>query len=91
MTETRRWPGSTAAAARWTTGERGQREIGRGRGNWGASRVVDVGAELTVARDAAELQRRRRNKLGRRRFAAMALGRACSEGEGEREGRLVRK
>jgi hypothetical protein len=32
-TETRRWPGATVAAARRTAGERGQSEIGRGRGN----------------------------------------------------------
>ena len=79
------------AAARRTAGERGRRNSGKERGNWGASRVVDVGAELTVAMDTAELQRRRRSKLGRRRFAAMAIWRARSEGEGEREGRLVRK
>jgi hypothetical protein len=52
---------------------------------------VDVGAKLTVAMDTAELQRRPGNELGRRRIAAMALGRARSEGDGEREGRLVRK
>jgi hypothetical protein len=79
------------AAARRTAGERGQREIGRGRGDWSAFRVVDVGAKLTVAMDTAELQRRPGNELGRRRIAAMALGRARSEGDGEREGRLVRK
>jgi hypothetical protein len=58
----RRW--RTSAAARGTAGERGQREIGRGRGNWGASRVADTGAMLTVATDTAELQRRPRNELG---------------------------
>ena len=79
------------ATARRTAGERGQREIGRGRGDWSAFRVADAGAELTVAMDTAELQRRRRSKLGRRRFAAMAIWHAHSEGEGERGGRLVRK
>jgi hypothetical protein len=48
----RRW--RTFAAARRTAGERGQRGIGRERGNWGASRVADVGAELTGAKGAAE-------------------------------------
>ena len=81
-TETRRGPGSTVAAARRTTGERGQREIGRGRGNWGAFRVADVGAELTGAKGAAELQRRRGTELGtaglwRRRSA-------CAQREGKR-------
>jgi hypothetical protein len=81
-TETRRWPGSTVAAARRTTGERGQREIGRGRGNWGVFRVADVGAELTGAKGAAELQRRRGTELGtaglwRRRSA-------CAQREGKR-------
>ena len=72
-TETRRGPGSTVAAARRTTGERGQREIGRGRGNWGAFRVADVGAELTGAKGAAELQRRRGTELG-----TAGLWRRCS-------------
>jgi hypothetical protein len=58
----RRW--RTSAAAWGTAGERGQREIGRGRGNWGASRVADAGAKLTVATDTAELQRRPGNELG---------------------------
>jgi hypothetical protein len=62
----RRW--RTTAAARRTTGERGQRELERGKGNWSASRVADVGAKLTVAEGTTELQRRRRNELGRRRF-----------------------
>ena len=78
-TETRRWPGSTVAAARRTTGERGQREIGRGRGNWGAFRVADARAELTGAKGAAELQRRRETELGtaglwRRRSACAQRG-----------------
>ncbi|PWZ57015.1 hypothetical protein Zm00014a_029574, partial [Zea mays] len=72
-TETRRRPGSTVAAARRTTGERGQREIGRGRGNWGAFRVAGVGAELTGAKGAAELQRRRGTELG-----TAGLWRRCS-------------
>jgi hypothetical protein len=58
----RRW--RTSATARRTAGERGQREIGRGRENWGVSRVADVEAELTVAEGTAELQRRRGNGLG---------------------------
>jgi hypothetical protein len=45
-------------------GERGQRELGRERGNWGVSRVADVEAKLTVAEGTAGLQRRRRNGLG---------------------------
>ncbi|PWZ15786.1 hypothetical protein Zm00014a_001273 [Zea mays] len=61
---TRRRLGSTVAAARRTTGERGQREIGRGRGNWGAFRVADARAELTGAKGAAELHRRRGNGSG---------------------------
>jgi hypothetical protein len=72
------------AAARRTVGERGQREIERGRGNWSASRVADAGAELTVAMDTAELQRRPGNELGRRQFAAMAFWRVRSEGGRER-------
>ncbi|PWZ57014.1 hypothetical protein Zm00014a_029573, partial [Zea mays] len=72
-TETRRRPGSTVAAARRTTGERGQREIGRGRGNWGAFRVAGVGAELTGAKGAAELQRRRGTEFG-----TTGLWRQCS-------------
>jgi hypothetical protein len=78
----RRW--RTSAAARRTAGERGQREIGRGKRNWGVSRVADVGAELTVAKGTAGLQRRRRNELGRRRLMAAALWRARSVGGGER-------
>jgi hypothetical protein len=58
----RRW--RTSAAARRTAGERGQREIGRGRGNWGVSRVADVEAKLTAAESTAELQRRRGNGSG---------------------------
>ena len=61
------------AAARRTAGERGQREIGRGRGNWGAFRVADVGAELTGAKGAAELQRRRGTELGMAGVMAAAL------------------
>jgi hypothetical protein len=45
-------------------GERGQREIERGRRNWGASRGADVEAKLTVAEGTAGLRRRRRNELG---------------------------
>jgi hypothetical protein len=94
-TETRLWPGSTVAAARRTTGERGQREIGRGRGNWGAFRVADAGAELTGAKGAAELQRRRGTELGtaglwRRRSACAQRGGkrvywSANGGEGEGE------
>ena len=85
-TETRRWPGSTVAAARRTAGERGQREIGRGRGNWCTFRVADVGAKLTVAMDTAELQRRPGTELGTAGFTAAALWRAHSEGEVEEGG-----
>jgi hypothetical protein len=85
------WRWRTPAAARRTAGERGQREIGRGRGNWGASQVADVGAELTVAKGTAELQRRRGNRLGRRWFMAAALWRARSVGEVRERGLLVRK
>jgi hypothetical protein len=70
-TETRRQPESTVAnlgGCAENGGERGQRDSGRERGNWGASRVADVGAELTVAEGTAGLQRRRRNELGRRWF-----------------------
>jgi hypothetical protein len=59
-TETRRQPESTVAdpgACGAHGGERGQSDSGRGRGNWSASRVADVGAELTVAEGTAELQR----------------------------------
>jgi hypothetical protein len=81
-TKTRRGPGSTVAAARQTTGERGQREIRRGRGNWGAFRVAGVGAELTGAKGAAELQRRRRTELG---TAGLWRWRsACAQRGGER-------
>jgi hypothetical protein len=58
----RRW--RTSATAQRTTGERGQRKLGRERGNWGVSRVADVEAELTVAEGTAGLQRRRRDGLG---------------------------
>jgi hypothetical protein len=58
----RRW--RTSAAAQRTAGERGQRKLGRERGNWGVSRVADVEAKLTVAEGTAGLQRRRRNGLG---------------------------
>ena len=74
------------AAARRTAGERGQREIGRGRGNWCAFRVADVGAKLTVAMDTAELQRRPGTELGTAGFTAAALWRAHSEGEVEEGG-----
>jgi hypothetical protein len=77
----RRW--RTSAAAQRTAGERGQRNSGRERGNWGVSRVADVGAKLTVAEGTAGLQRRRRNGLGRRRLMAAALWRASSVGEVE--------
>ena len=90
-TETRRRPGATVAAARRTAGERGQSEIGRGRGNWCAFRVADVGAKLTVAMDTAELQRRPGTELGTAGFTAAALWRAHSEREVEEGGRLVRK
>jgi hypothetical protein len=62
----RRW--RTSATAQRTAGERGQRNSGRERGNWGVSRVADVGAKLTVAGGTTGLQRRRRNELGRRRL-----------------------
>jgi hypothetical protein len=78
-TETRRWPGSTVAAARRTAGERGQREIGRGMGNWCAFRVADVGAKLTVAMDTAELQRR---GLRRRRSGVRAARERWKRGAG---------
>jgi hypothetical protein len=77
----RRW--RTSATAQRTAGERGQRKLGRERGNWGASRVADVGAKLTVAEGTAGLQRRRRNELGRRRLMAAALWRVSSVGEVE--------
>jgi hypothetical protein len=79
----RRW--RTTAAARRTAGERGQRELERGRGNWSASRVADVGAELTVAEGTTELQRRRGSVLGRRRFnggGALACAQRGEVGEG---------
>ena len=70
------------AAARRTTGERGQREIGRGRGNWGAFRVADARAELTGAKGAAELHRRRETELG---TAGLWRWRsACAQRGGER-------
>jgi hypothetical protein len=59
-TETRRQPESTVAdlgGCAENDGERGQRDSGRERGNWGASRVADVGAKLTVAEGTAGLQR----------------------------------
>ncbi|PWZ41425.1 hypothetical protein Zm00014a_002604 [Zea mays] len=81
-TETRQGPGSTVAAARRTTGERGQREIGRGRGNWGAFRVADARAELTGAKGAAELHRQRGTELG---TAGLWRWRsACAQRGGER-------
>jgi hypothetical protein len=58
----RRW--RTTATASRTAGERGQRKLGRERGNWGMSRVADVEAELTVAEGTAGLQRRWRDGLG---------------------------
>jgi hypothetical protein len=77
----RRW--RTPATAQRTAGERGQRNSGRGRGNWGVSRVADVGAKLTVAEGIAGLQWRRRNGLGRRQLMAAALWRVSSVGEVE--------
>jgi hypothetical protein len=88
-TETRRQPESTVAdlgGCAENGDERGQSDSGRGRGNWSASRVADVGAELTVAKGTAGLQRRRRNELGRRQLMAAALWRARSVGGGVREG-----
>ena len=85
-TETRRQPESTVAdlgGCAENDGERGQSDSGRGRGNWGASRVADVGAKLTVAMDTAELQRRPGTELGTAGFTAAALWRARSEGEVE--------
>jgi hypothetical protein len=95
---TRRRPGSTVAAARRTAGERGPREIGRGRGNWSAFRVADAGAKLTVAMDTAELQRRPGNELGtagirgggalacaQRGRGGRGVGRCANEGGGEGE------
>jgi hypothetical protein len=76
------------AAARRTTGERGQREIGRGRRNWGAFRVADVGAELTGAKGAAELQRRQGTELGAAGVMAAAL---CVRAARGKEGLLERK
>jgi hypothetical protein len=66
-TETRWQPESTVAdlgGCAENGGERGQRELERGRGNWGVSRVEDVEAKLTVAEGTAGLRRRRRNGLG---------------------------
>jgi hypothetical protein len=66
-TETRRQPESTVAdlgGCAENGGERGQRELERGRGNWSASRVADVEAKLTVAESTAGLQRRWGNGLG---------------------------
>jgi hypothetical protein len=83
-TETRRQPESTVAdlgGCAENGGERGQRDSGRERGNWGASRVADNGAKLTVAEGTAGLQQRRRNKLGHRRLMAVALWRVRSVGE----------
>jgi hypothetical protein len=74
-TDTRRQPESTVAdlgGGAENGGERGQRDSGRERGNWGASRVADAGAKLTVAEGTAGLQRRRRNELGRRRSGVRA-------------------
>ncbi|PWZ45653.1 hypothetical protein Zm00014a_035212, partial [Zea mays] len=87
-TETRRGPGATVAAARRTMGERGQREIGRGRGNWGAFRVADARAELTGAKGAAELHRRRGTELG---TAGLWRWRSACARRGGREGLLGRK
>jgi hypothetical protein len=81
----RRW--RTSAAARGTAGERGQREIERGRGIWGASRVADTGAKLTVATDTAELQRRPGNELG---TAGICGGGALACAQQGRGGRGVR-
>ena len=86
-TETRRQPESTVAdlgGCAENDGERGQRDSGRERGNWGASRVADVGAKLTVAEGTAELQRRRGNELGRRRFNGCGALACAQRGEGER-------
>jgi hypothetical protein len=47
------------------------------------SRVADVEAELTVAEGTTGLQRRRRNRLERRRLMAAALWRVSSVGEVE--------
>jgi hypothetical protein len=58
----RRW--RTTATAQRTAGERGQRKLGRERGNWGVSRVADVEAKLTVVEGTTGLQRRRKNGLG---------------------------
>jgi hypothetical protein len=97
----RRW--RTSATAQRTAGERGQRNSGRGRGNWGVSRVVDVEAKLIVAEGTAGLQRRRRNGLGtaaingggalaceRRGRGGREVCRCANEGgrEGERGSRL---
>jgi hypothetical protein len=79
------------AAAQRTAGERGQRKLGRERGNWGVSRVADVEAKLTVAEGTAGLQRRRRNGLG---TAAVNGGGAlaCAQRGGRWKGGLqVRK
>ncbi|PWZ19095.1 hypothetical protein Zm00014a_015106, partial [Zea mays] len=57
----RRWPGATvgtSAAARGTAGERGQREIGRGRGI-GARPGLRTSGRSSPGKGAAELQRRR--------------------------------
>ncbi|PWZ25656.1 hypothetical protein Zm00014a_011733 [Zea mays] len=86
-TETRRQPESTVAdlgGCAENGGERGQSDSGRGRGNWSASRVADVGAELTVAEGTSELQRRRGNVPGRRRFNGGGALACAQRGGGER-------
>jgi hypothetical protein len=65
-------------------GERGQSDSGRGRGNWSASRVADVGAELTVAEGTAELQRRRGNELGTAAVNGCGALACAQRGGGER-------
>jgi hypothetical protein len=87
-TETRRQPESTVAdlgGCAENGGERGQRGSGRERGNWGASRVADAGAKLTVAEGTAGLQRRRRNELGRRWFNGGGALACAQRGRGGRE------
>jgi hypothetical protein len=63
----RRQPESTVAdlgGCAESGGERGQRKLERGRGNWGVSWVAYVEAKLTVAEGTAGLRRRWRNGLG---------------------------
>jgi hypothetical protein len=87
-TEMRRQPESTVAdlgGCAENGGERGQRDSGRERGNWGVFRVADVEAKLTVAEGTAQLRCRRRNELGWRWFnggGALACAQSGGGGRG---------